>query len=148
MRKLISNLIVGGFKALGLRGIIAVGVLVLLLGGYVRWQSDKRALVRKQEEIVMLNSMIADLQGLIGATTKERKAMRMALDSAKMMGSEYATQSAFWRDRVAGIQGVVADQQRYVRDLERSNDSLRRARVVYVDRCWNALGREVKCRKR
>ena len=77
----------------------------------------------------------------MGDLNGQYKSMKQKQDSAVAAGEVALNDKKFWSDRVREMQGLIRMQKKQV-------DSLEVAKIVYKDRCWNCLGREVECKKR
>lgn len=91
------------------------------------------------EELKMHQQFVIDLQTLTGDLNKELKVTSAKFDSSNQRGVELQADVQFWGERVKGLQGVIWEQRREA-------DSLRSARVKYIDRCYNCFGKLVRCK--
>ena len=91
------------------------------------------------DELKMHQQFVIDLQRLTGDLNNELRSTSAKFDSSNQRGVELQADVEFWGERVKGLQGVIWDQRREA-------DSLRNARVKYIDRCYNCFGKLVKCK--
>jgi len=115
-------------------------IFVCLIGGFlnVRLKDKNKEL---KAELEFRQSLILGLQKTMGDLNGQYKSMKQKQDSAVAAGEVALNDKKFWSDRVREMQGLIRQQKKQV-------DSLEVAKVVYKDRCWNCLGREVECKKR
>ena len=91
------------------------------------------------EELKIHQSFVVDLQRITGDLNKDLKVTSAKFDSSSRRGVELQADAQFWGDRVKGLQTVIREQQL-------QNDSLKAAKVRYIDRCYNCFGKVVKCK--
>ena len=141
MGKVIFGLVRGLFGRLDFSDrMVLFLIFVCLIGGFlnVRLKDKNKEL---KAELEFRQSLILGLQKTMGDLNGQYKNMKQKQDSAVAAGEVALNDKKFWSDRVREMQGLIRQQKKQV-------DSLEVATVVYKDRCWNCLGREVECKKR
>lgn len=94
-----------------------------------------------KQELTLQRTFVTELQVLVKGQTAQTRRLRTSLDSVNIQAVSLVQDNAIWRQ-------VTHDTQNIIKGLVQQRDSLRSARIVYKDRCFNAFGNEVDCAKR
>lgn len=127
--------------------ITAFLVVLVMVGGLVNLSLKNKNVSLKKEkeeltqELILQRTFVAELQTLVQGQTLSNRQLKQSLDSANTQGFSLAQDLDMWR-------GITAETQSMIKQLVHQRDSLKQSKIVYVDRCFNAFGKQVDCAKR
>lgn len=144
----VAKWLVGAFLKLDWGDRIIYFLLaVVFLGGFmnlrIQGKLDRAKLenIQLSEELTLQRQFVSELQVLVQGQHQANKQLAGRIDSLNLISGNLVADVELWR-------GVTDQTQAVVLALVQERDSLRRAKVIYVDRCFNAFGREVDCGRR
>ncbi len=127
--------------------ITAFLAVLVMVGGLVNLSLKNKNISLKKEreeltqELILQRTFVAELQTLVQGQTLSNRQLKQSLDSANTQGFSLAQDFYMGRGRTAETHGMS-------KQLVHQRDSLKQSKIVYVDRCFNAFGKEVDCAKR